>query len=83
MELENVQSAKAQQHGLWIILHDGFYPIISVCGLIVIIFVVIHFRVIHKFSKTSTFYDLNRQYTVLAKNQPFDMRVEMWFDICE
>ena len=80
MELENVQSAKAQQHGLWIIFHDGFYPIISVCGLIVIIFVVIHFRGIQKFSKTSAFYDLNRQYTVVAKNQPFDMRVEMWID---
>lgn len=75
MEMEHVQSVKAQRHGFWIILHDGFYPILSICGLIVVIFVVIYCRRIRKFSQTSTFH--GRQYTVLAKNEPFDMRVEM------
>jgi len=78
MELENAQSAKAQQHGWWIIiLHEGFYPILFTLACIVIMLVVIYCRRLRHFSLTANTYPRNNYAPISRKAEPYDIRVDM------
>jgi len=82
MKMDDKNTVKVEKNRLWIIVHDGFYPILFMCGMVAIIYIIIYCRRIRRFSRTSAFYSAARsdtQVTVLPhkSNTPYDVRVDM------
>jgi len=79
MKAEDVLSTKAQQHVFWLIFHNGFYPIIFVCTVTIILMVVVYYNRINRYSRTISIYRNIGDMEKLppAESDVYDLRVDM------
>jgi len=79
MKTEDSLSTKAQQHIFWLVFHNGFYPIVIVLTVIVVLMLWLYYRRINRYSKTINIY---RDVDDLDQVPPdevyvYDLRVDM------
>ena len=78
MKVEDVLSTKVQQHGLWLIFHNGFYPIILFCIITIILMVIIYYNRINKYSRTIPIYrKMVDTEGTLPKESVYDLRIDL------
>ena len=79
MKVHDVLSSKAQQHVLWVLFHEGFYPIILLCISAIIVMVICYYRRINKYSKTMPLYRRmdDIEGPVTNKIEIFDLQMKM------
>lgn len=78
MRAEDVLSTKVQQNKVWLLFHNGFYPIIGFCIIVIILSVFFYYRRIKKYSRHIPIY---RKMLDIEDDKPrdgvYDLRIEL------